>query len=59
MDGLQSLPLERVRQHVGEIEWRARVDLAACYRLIAAYGMADMIANHISARMPGERRSII
>ncbi|MEO7392340.1 MAG: class II aldolase/adducin family protein [Ramlibacter sp.] len=35
-------------------EWRARVDLAACYRLVALYGMADMIANHISSRVPGE-----
>lgn len=37
-----------------EAEWKARVDLAACYRLIAFYGMSDMIANHISARVPGE-----
>lgn len=31
-----------------------RVDLAACYRLIALYGMSDMAANHISARVPGD-----
>ena len=37
-----------------EAEWKARVDLAACYRLVAFYGMSDMIANHISARVPGE-----
>jgi ribulose-5-phosphate 4-epimerase/fuculose-1-phosphate aldolase len=35
-------------------EWAARVDLAACYRLVALYGMSDMIANHISLRVPGE-----
>jgi len=35
-------------------EWRARVDLAACYRLVELYGMADMMANHISSRVPGE-----
>lgn len=35
-------------------EWQARVDLAACYRLVAFYGMADMMANHISSRVPGE-----
>ena len=35
-------------------EWRARVDLAACYRLVEMYGMADMMANHISSRVPGE-----
>ena len=37
-----------------DLEWRARVDLAACYRLVEHYGMADMMANHISARVPGE-----
>jgi ribulose-5-phosphate 4-epimerase/fuculose-1-phosphate aldolase len=35
-------------------EWQTRIDLAACYRLIALYGMSDMIANHISASVPGE-----
>jgi ribulose-5-phosphate 4-epimerase/fuculose-1-phosphate aldolase len=29
------------------------VDLAACYRLVAAYGMSDLIFTHISARLPG------
>ncbi len=35
-------------------EWKARIDLAACYRLIALKGMDDMHATHISARVPGE-----
>ena len=35
-------------------EWQARVDLAACYRLVEMYGMADMMANHISSHVPGE-----
>ena len=30
------------------------MDLAACYRLVDLYGMSDMMANHISARVPGE-----
>jgi ribulose-5-phosphate 4-epimerase/fuculose-1-phosphate aldolase len=34
-------------------EWQARVDLAACYRLIAHFGMDDLIYTHISARVPG------
>lgn len=42
-----------------EAEWQARVDLAACYRLIEHYGMADMMANHISARVPGEEAFLI
>lgn len=39
--------------HMGETEWRARVDLAACYRLIAGLGLDDMIYNHVSMRVPG------
>lgn len=35
------------------LEWRARVDLAACYRLAAHYGWTDLIYTHISARVPG------
>ncbi len=34
-------------------EWNLRVDLAACYRLVAHYGWDDMIFTHISARVPG------
>ena len=42
-----------VRQQVSEEEWQTRVDLAACYRLIAMYGWDDLIFTHISARVPG------
>ena len=31
-----------------------RVDLAACYRLIAMFGWDDLVFTHISARVPGE-----
>ena len=34
-------------------EWKARVDLAALYRLVALYGWDDMVYTHISARIPG------
>ena len=30
------------------------MQLAACYRLVAHFGMDDLIYNHISARVPGE-----
>lgn len=36
-----------------DTERQVRVDLAACYRLIAHYGWDDMIFTHISARVPG------
>nr|WP_232464673.1 class II aldolase/adducin family protein [Bordetella genomosp. 8] len=34
-------------------EWEARVALAACYRLVAALKIDDLIYNHISLRLPG------
>ncbi len=40
-------------------EWNRRIDLAACYRLVALYGMSDMIANHISANVPGEEGAFL
>ncbi|MGE0098004.1 MAG: class II aldolase/adducin family protein [Hydrogenophaga sp.] len=43
-----------MRERVSEAEWATRVDLAACYRLVARHGMADLIYNHITARVPGE-----
>jgi ribulose-5-phosphate 4-epimerase/fuculose-1-phosphate aldolase len=35
-----------------EAEWQTRVQLAACYRLVARYRMTDLIYTHISARVP-------
>lgn len=32
---------------------RMRIDLAACHRLAAQFGMTDLIYTHISARLPG------
>src|SRR6516164_974839 len=34
-------------------ERQLRVDLAACYRLVALYGWTDLVFTHISARIPG------
>jgi len=34
-------------------ERQVRVDLAAAYRLVAAYGWDDLVFTHISARVPG------
>ena len=42
----------RMQQKVSEAEWQTRVDLAACYRLVAHYGWTDMILTHLSARVP-------
>ena len=42
-----------VRQQVTAEEWKVRVDLAACYRLVALYGWDDLVFTHISVRVPG------
>ena len=51
---LKTSKVANLRSNVSPEEWQARVDLAACYRLIDLYGMSDLIANHISVRVPGE-----
>lgn len=38
---------------MSQAEWQQRVDLAACYRLVARYGWDDLVFTHISARLPG------
>jgi len=42
-----------IRRLVSAEEWQLRVDLAACYRLVALYGWSDLVFTHISARVPG------
>jgi len=42
-----------------ELEWRTRVELAACYRLVHRYKMTDLIYNHITARVPGEGHRLL
>jgi ribulose-5-phosphate 4-epimerase/fuculose-1-phosphate aldolase len=46
-------PQKSIREQVSEQEWKLRVDLAACYRLIAMYGWDDMVFTHVSVRVPG------
>jgi ribulose-5-phosphate 4-epimerase/fuculose-1-phosphate aldolase len=41
------------RADMSEAEWKVRVDLAACYRLVELQGWSDMVSTHISARVPG------
>lgn len=53
------LTIPSMKDHCSPEEWQARVDLAACYRLIELYGMSDMMANHISSRVPGEEGAFL
>ncbi|MDD0837371.1 class II aldolase/adducin family protein [Curvibacter sp. HBC61] len=41
-----------LKNQVSAEEWQLRVDLAACYRLVAAYGWSDLVFTHISAKLP-------
>ncbi|HET8608121.1 MAG TPA: class II aldolase/adducin family protein [Burkholderiales bacterium] len=55
-----AIKLDRnVRDLVSPAEWETRVNLAACYRLMAVYDMTEMIANHISARLPGSHSEFL
>ena len=59
MSKVSIVEFKPVRDRVSEEEWQTRVDLAACYRLVARYGMTDLIYNHITARVPGEDGHIL
>ena len=41
------------------VEWRMRVDLAACYRLADLFGFSDVIWNHITAKVPDTEHFLI
>lgn len=45
--------LKEVQSTMAPGEWEQRVNLAACYRLVALYGWDDLVDTHISARVPG------
>lgn len=47
------LNIASLKNSVSPSEWQLRVDLAACYRLVAAYGWSDLVFTHVSARVPG------
>lgn len=47
------IDIPSLKGQVSEAEWEERVNLAACYRLVAHYDWDDLIFTHISARVPG------
>jgi ribulose-5-phosphate 4-epimerase/fuculose-1-phosphate aldolase len=47
------MEIASLKQVVSAEEWQVRVQLAACYRLVALYGWSDLVFTHISARVPG------
>lgn len=59
MNAIQPLPKTDVRAQVNAEEWQTRVELAACYRLIAMHGWDDLVFTHISAKIPGTEHFLI
>src|SRR5690554_8018932 len=59
MNAVQKQPVLDVRNQVSAEEWQTRVDLAACYRLVALNGWDDVIFTHISAKIPGTEHFLI
>lgn len=54
MTACSFLNIPSMQSKVSDAEWCTRVDLAACYRLMALYGYTDLVFNHITARVPGQ-----
>jgi ribulose-5-phosphate 4-epimerase/fuculose-1-phosphate aldolase len=46
------MQIPSLKDQVSTEEWQLRVDLAACYRLVALYGWTDLVFTHISAKLP-------
>ena len=45
-----SLNIPSLKDKVSPEEWGTRVDLAAAYRLVAAFKWDDLVFTHVSAR---------
>ncbi len=55
MDALETR-LEARPGHISPEEWAVRVDLAACYRLIAHFGWDDLVLNAQFGARTGHHR---
>jgi len=54
-----ALKIPSLEHEVSPEEWQLRVDLAAAYRLVAAFKWDDLVFTHISARLPGSLDSFL
>jgi ribulose-5-phosphate 4-epimerase/fuculose-1-phosphate aldolase len=48
-----------LKNKVSAQEWQSRIDLAACYSLVADHRWGDLIYTHISARVPGTEHYLV
>ena len=46
-----------LRDAVPAPEWQARVELAACYRLVALFGWDDLVFTHLRRACPAPTTS--
>jgi len=44
---------------VSDVEWKARCELAACYRLMEHFGLSDLSHNQICLRLPDDQNSFL
>ena len=51
--------MNKANYAISSAERQARIDVAACYRLVAHFGMSDLIYNHITARVPDSKEEHI
>ena len=49
-----SVTPQKALQNCSDAEWQARVDLAALFRVVAHYGMSDLVNGAICARVPDQ-----
>ena len=56
---VQELKIQSRFGKVSDAEWQTRVDLAAAYRLVAAFKWDDLVFTHISARVPGSENEFL
>ena len=54
-----TLHFPSLKNEVSPEEWQVRCDLAAAYRLVAAFKWDDMVFTHISARLPGSDEAFL
>ena len=54
-----TLHFPSLKNEVSPEEWQVRCDLAAAYRLVAAFKWDDMVFTHISARLPGSEEAFL
>lgn len=52
-NAMKSITPYLTADQVSDAEWQARIDLAACYRLLVLHGWDDLIYTHVSAKVPG------